>query len=308
MTHHDKKRSKPDTVSVNSRTRANIVQGLWIGSSLSQMELACIQSYLNQGHEFHLYGYEKFKNLPKGALWKNANQIIPQSQVFTIQQGGVKGSYAGFADLFRYKLLHSAGGWWTDMDFLCFNPLPKPEGLYVACEWNPRHIRRGSKRQMLVDANRLLRQMQSNTTSLALKGWSINWLTKVLFSTSPTCSLMFSHPGDEIMKKALKIAEEKVENGLKQWGEIGPALIAQLLREETTISFQLGKASLFMPISYSQVPMLFDAFEGINVRAITTIHLYNEVWRQKGFSKDSPVPPSSLLQLLLDKAGIKLKP
>jgi mannosyltransferase OCH1-like enzyme len=29
------------------------------------------------------------------------------------------GSYAGFADHFRYKLLLEKGGWWPDLDMPC---------------------------------------------------------------------------------------------------------------------------------------------------------------------------------------------
>jgi hypothetical protein len=59
----------------------------------------------------------------------DANTIIPWDEVFSYSQsntfGHGKGSYAGFSDIFRYKLLLVHGGWWTDMDITCLSPLPR---------------------------------------------------------------------------------------------------------------------------------------------------------------------------------------
>jgi hypothetical protein len=57
----------------------------------------------------------------------DANEIIPKEQVFAYKNknkyGHGKGSYAGFSDIFRYKLLYEKGGWWVDMDVTCLKPL-----------------------------------------------------------------------------------------------------------------------------------------------------------------------------------------
>ena len=277
----------------------NVVQGLWIGR-LTQMEIACMQSYLNQGHEFHLYAYQDFTNLPAGVKRLDANEIIPNERLASINQGEIKGSYAGFADLFRYKLLFERGGWWTDMDILCFNPLPNPSDFFAASEWNPKHIRRGSKRRILVFLNQLLKRLQTQITILNLQGWYLNNLMPIFFTNSPTCSLMYSPPRHVIMRQAMKISEETQLAGLKYWGEIGPALISRLLKEQPNkTTYDVGRAGHFMPISYSQIFLLFEDFKNFNHQNITTIHLYNEVWRQNGFSKESTIPPSSLLQSLI---------
>lgn len=105
-----------------------IVHGLWIGKHLSVIELLCIHSFLHKGHEFHLWLYDQLETpLPAGTIVENANLIIASDQVFCYknknQFGHGKGSYAGFSDIFRYKLLHEHGGWWTDMDVVCLAPL-----------------------------------------------------------------------------------------------------------------------------------------------------------------------------------------
>ena len=105
-----------------------IVNGLWIGNTLSMIEQLTVCSFIDHGHEFHLWTYQELETeLPVEVIIRDANQIIPENQVFkykkTNQFGHGKGSYAGFSDLFRYKLLHENGGWWVDMDVCCLKPL-----------------------------------------------------------------------------------------------------------------------------------------------------------------------------------------
>jgi len=105
-----------------------IVNGLWIGKSLSSIELLCIKSFLANGHDFYLWVYDQIETkLPEGTIVKDATEIILRENVFcyknTNQYGHGKGSYAGFSDIFRYKLLYEKGGWWVDMDVVCLKPL-----------------------------------------------------------------------------------------------------------------------------------------------------------------------------------------
>lgn len=104
-----------------------IIHSLWIGMELSPVELLTINSFIKNGHEFHLWVYEIISTpLPEGVKLKNASEIIPKDKVFRYknknQFGHGKGSYAGFSDIFRYKLLYECGGWWVDMDLTCLKP------------------------------------------------------------------------------------------------------------------------------------------------------------------------------------------
>ena len=47
----------------------------------------------------------------------DAAEILLQDKIAT--HGG---SYAMFADMFRYLLLYLKGGWWSDLDMLCLRP------------------------------------------------------------------------------------------------------------------------------------------------------------------------------------------
>lgn len=89
-----------------------IVQSLWIGGSLSLVEQLCVSSFLATGHEFRLYVYDEVKNIPTGTVVCDANTIIDRKNIFTDR----KGSYAGFADWFRFELLKKTGEFYVDMD------------------------------------------------------------------------------------------------------------------------------------------------------------------------------------------------
>lgn len=110
------------------------VHGLWIGKVLSSIELLTIKSFLHNGYTFHLWLYEELEtSLPEGCIVEDASSIMPRNTVFTYryasQYGIGKGSYAGFSDIFRYKLLYDRGGWWVDMDVTCLKPFDV-EGPY----------------------------------------------------------------------------------------------------------------------------------------------------------------------------------
>jgi hypothetical protein len=101
-----------------------LVNGLWIEGPLSRMELLTLKSFMAHGHQFILWAYGRIPTpLPEGVELRNASEIIPPEQVFCYTKGPHPGSFAGFSDIFRYKLLYERGGWWVDMDITCLKPL-----------------------------------------------------------------------------------------------------------------------------------------------------------------------------------------
>lgn len=109
----------------------SVIQSLWIGSRLSTMERLSITSFLTNGHRFHLYAYDSIAGLPAGVTIMDANQILPQSRVFRYSGSG---SFAGFSNFFRYKLLLDRGGWWVDVDTICLRPFDFAEEYVFSSE------------------------------------------------------------------------------------------------------------------------------------------------------------------------------
>ncbi len=87
------------------------MQSLWIGERLSKIELLAIQSFLSNGHEYHLYVYSDVGEVPSGVILKDAASIIPRNLIFT-----TRGSLSIFSDWFRNELLFARGGYWGDLE------------------------------------------------------------------------------------------------------------------------------------------------------------------------------------------------
>lgn len=125
---------------INLSIDNKIVQGLWIGDSLSTVEKVCILSFIKHGHEFHLYTYNKVKNVPDNCIIKDANEILPENEIFyydTTQSLSGKRTPAAFSNIFRYKLLYDKGGYWIDMDMICFKPFNFKEEYVFSSELSP---------------------------------------------------------------------------------------------------------------------------------------------------------------------------
>jgi hypothetical protein len=115
---------------------------LWIGRSLSNLERLAMASFLANGHPVHLYAYSHIDRVPHGVTRLDANEILPESSVFTYADGFGKGSPSAFSNRFRYKLLLERGGIYADADIVCLQPLAFAQSMpYVIASdgcWSPR--------------------------------------------------------------------------------------------------------------------------------------------------------------------------
>jgi hypothetical protein len=109
----------------------NPVQSLWIGARLSTLERLSIQSFLDHGHQYHVYAYRDLPDVPGGAVLRDANEILPESEIF---QYAERKTYAAFSNVFRYKLLFERGGVWADADVVCLRALDLTDEHIFASE------------------------------------------------------------------------------------------------------------------------------------------------------------------------------
>lgn len=78
------------------------------------MEILCIKSWLDNGYRFCLYTYDlddkmfnKFSELNSDFVIKDANSIIPYSELFFDDRGA---GMAAFSDYFRFNMIAMGGG------------------------------------------------------------------------------------------------------------------------------------------------------------------------------------------------------
>ena len=110
-----------------------VIQGFWQGP-FTTMERLCVESFMQNGHEFHLYCYEKPEGVPEGVVVKDAREIVPESQVSTFRCS------THFSDFFRVNLLLKRGGFHSDMDNICLRPMEASQQIMfsIAITTSPR--------------------------------------------------------------------------------------------------------------------------------------------------------------------------
>lgn len=97
-----------------------LFRSFWHGKPLSPYQRLCLRSFVDHGHEIVLYCYDRI-DVPDGIERGDAAEFFPRDRVFYYSKGPGAGSVSAFSNLFRYRLLHDRGGWWTDTDVICLS-------------------------------------------------------------------------------------------------------------------------------------------------------------------------------------------
>lgn len=93
------------------------VSALWIGKPLGPFEWLSLASFVARGFEVDLYAYGRPRAVPEGVRWRHAAAIMPETEVF--ENPREPGTFAAFANRFRYRLLQMRDTVWVDADVLC---------------------------------------------------------------------------------------------------------------------------------------------------------------------------------------------
>lgn len=242
------------------------IQGLWIGEQLSIMEQLSISSFLQNGHSFDLYTYDEVKGVPEGVVLKDAHQIIPSSQIFKYKDYD---SYAGFSNLFRYRLLVEKGGYWVDMDVICLKPF----------QFEPDHV---------------------FASELAPYSAPAFWKE----SCNIANCVIKAPLGSEIMKYCYHESAKRDPLKLK-WSETGPALMTAAV-QKFELQGCMTPPHTFCPVHWWQWRQLIiasatDTSEKIQAptsESPSAVHLWNEMWRRNGINKNVPFSQNSLYERL----------
>ncbi|RZK56359.1 MAG: hypothetical protein EOO87_05665 [Pedobacter sp.] len=258
------------------------VQSLWIGDKLSKVEQLCIKSFLDAGHEFHLYTYENVANVPEGTNVMNARHIIEEDKIFRFEDGWGKGSVSGFADLFRLLLLKKNGGWWVDMDIICLKPFVIDQELVICTSYESNYGELAN--------NCVIKAPQESD----FINYCINELAK-----SDIKKLPFGAAGPFLFQRVVK--EMKLEAFLVPYYYFNPIawkFVGDLVLGKMSIinKFKEVLRPVFKPKTLSGRVIDRNSF---------SIHLWNEVWSASGFNKNEIYKPASLFEKIKKRHQIK---
>lgn len=254
------------------------VHMFWHGAEPARVERLAMRSFAAHGHEVTLHVYEEPNSVPPGIELADARETLPVAELFRHRKTG---SYAPFADWFRYRVLQRLGGIWADTDCVCLRPLQYAVPEVYA--WQ--------------DGQQINNAILSLPAGHELAAWMAQccaWPNRFL-------------PYDDLRTKWRK-ARRRMHPGngrdRVKWGEYGPAGFTAAAR-------YLGYADRalpswhFYPLHYLEWRLVFEAAPaGLEPRLerSSAVHLYNEMMRREpGFDKNARFPPTSLFERLCER-------
>lgn len=249
---------------------SHIIQSLWIGPELSKLEQLCLKSFIDHGHEFHLYTYEEVGNVPDGVIIKDGNEILDKSEIFRYKNGSV----SAFSNLFRFTLLHKKGGYWVDTDIICVRPFKFDEEIVIICEPSENYS------QNLITSCFIKLPPQSDITRKAIE---IQRIHKQMILDGR----MRWSSGPMTVKEVVKIF--KLYNYVKPW--------------KTVCSCCWNQHRSLLDTSYKPSPQIISKPEEIPEEMVC-IHLWHENWRREGIDKNKVYDKKSLYEYFKKKHGI----
>lgn len=252
------------------------IQTLWVGQSLTRLEHLCLSSFVyHHENSVDLYVYEPVQNVPDGVRLCDANEIIPSDEVFTYFHG----SYAGFADLFRWKLLYERGGYWIDTDMLCIRPFDFREELVFGKE----------------------------TDKYGKVYWNAAVGVLKFPALHPVCSYMLHrcknpHDVDSHDKFARRLKKWWRRNFSRSsspvlWGGAGGPKGFSYAVDRFQLNNAMQSNIVFYPVHGTLWQSLFDltyAGDYSFFKSTRAVHLWNEMLRSNHFDKDAPYISGSL--------------
>ena len=244
-----------------------IAQFLWVGPGLSPLESLCLQSFLATGYEVHLYTYADLVGIPHGVVVKDGNDILSEGEIFR-GAGDKGGSYAPFADRFRYNLLYQKGGWWFDTDHVSIRLLPEPTELRISSQWEGRNGQYANVGAIWCEAGdpRI--------------GWLKEQSAELISAGKATA---YTSLGPMLMNEMIN--KFGAHDSVAPWYEFCP--YQHFMMDRIVYKTQRGFLRDKTKALYHRIKeLLHPDFQASYVRADTrAVHLWNEIWRVEELSK-----------------------
>ena len=203
---------------MSENDESNVIRTFWHGPDLSVYEELALASFVKLGHRVQLFSYRELRPIP-GVERVDAACILPEAEVFSYQEGPGRGSFAAFANWFRYKMLSELGGTWIDTDVLCLKPLsalPSPcvgwqDGATINSAIMPREA---FYPLHWTDAWKIISAKESeNCEALTSGSYCVHWWNEILRQLGLGKDTM-PPVGSYLYRRACKILGE---NGFEAW-------------------------------------------------------------------------------------------
>lgn len=258
------------------------IVSFWHGP-ISWLERLSITSFRRRGHPVTVYSYAPMAELPEGAAWRDAAEILPQSEL-VFYKG--KGTPAVFSDRFRLELLKRRAGIYSDLDVYCVRPITV-SGPYLMAYEHPRSI---NNAVLYIDADAPL----------------LADLLSVFDTARQPLWLPYLTPLRRIEVALRRLVGEKLPVENMQFGASGPMPLTYFVAKRGLESQVLPAEALY-PVKYADIPALMRPGSSLD-HAVTDATFAVHLWRSQLTDRGRaglPLPePGSALAKLCASEGI----
>jgi len=138
-------RDAPSSVSISNFAEADfaraakskqpILNTLWVGKTLTYIELLSLLSAMQHGHKVKLYSYtpEELRGVPKGIEVLDASAVMSRDKLISYAE--CRNGVALGANLWRYHMLAMGLGVWCDLDLVFVKPLDTTQPYILGREF-----------------------------------------------------------------------------------------------------------------------------------------------------------------------------
>lgn len=260
------------------------IVSFWHGP-MSWLEALSIASFQRQGHRVEVYAFDPIADLPAGAIWRDAAEILPREKLVFYKDNGTP---AVFSDQFRLLLLQQQRGIYADLDVYCIKRFEGPLNYLMGFE------RPGS----------------ANTAVLHIPH-DAPLLDDLLGIFSGTARPLFEPhlPLARRLEVALRrLTGDPVPPHHMQYGATGPMALTYYTRQRGLWD-KVRPASVFYPVAYDAIPSLMRPGSSVDTAIqpnTLAIHLWRSQLTQRGRAEMLTPPPGSAMAELCRRAGIAL--
>lgn len=237
-----------------------LVTSLWVGEKLPPVSRLCIKSFLDYGHDFQLFCYKEYEDLPTGLKLRDAREILPEEEIF---RDTSHSSFAAFADWFRMKFLSEEGGFWVDMDVVCLKKgIPADETWF--CRQNASEVAVGAVR---FPAHHLVPTALAN------------------LANDPASPVPWDTPEEKRAKEELRQRLPDVRERRRQipWGFCGPQGFTRALKHFGLYE-QAASPPHMYPVAWEEWQTLYSGEVSLSsptMEKAWAVHLWGEMLRYK---------------------------
>jgi len=259
---------------------------LWIGPALGWLERLCLTSFVDQGHEVTVFGYDEIADLPAGVRFESADRIFSTDRILRHAKSG---SPALLSDRFRYRMLAECPGMiWADTDAYCLRPFETETGYFFGWQ-SKKHINGG------------VLGLPPDSPALA----ALLDFTEDDYPIPP-----FYAPDRRAALQARAEAGAPVHARDLPWGVWGPDALTHFLTETGEAAHAFPPSVLY-PIPFKRTGTLIHPRRRVEAEAMIgpetkSIHFWGRRFRNMLERLDGVPPDGGLARHLLDRHGISL--